>query len=341
MDHTPPSLWLSSRRTFLGRALGAGLAVGAPRVGRAWAADEKIVFRLDWIPFGRHAPYYAAVAKGYYSAAGLDVTVEQGTGTLQGFRAVAAGQAEFNFGDIGSMIVVRGKDNLPLKAVACIYQKPPHTIFFIKGKGIAKPKDLEGKKIAYSPGDAVKAVFPAFVKANGIDESKVGWLSVDPNSKNSVLLNYTADAMMTFNLTLPVLQKAARPGDEIGTFVYGDWGVDFYANGILALDDYIAKKPDVVRRFVQATLKGVDYTLGNPVDAVAIMKKSQPQLNEELALKEIPILKDLIITGFTREKGLGRMTREKMQQTRDLVMQYMDVKTAVPVESLFTNEFLG
>lgn len=341
MDRQSRGRSIGSRRTFLGQAMGASLAVAAPRVGRAWAADEKIVFRLDWIPFGRHAPYYVAVAKGYYGSAGLDVTVEQGTGTLQGFRAVAAGQAQFNFGDIGSMIVVRGKEGLPLKAVACIYQKPPHTIFFIKGKGISKPKDLERKKIAYSPGDAVKAVFPAFVKANGIDESKVGWLSVDPNSKNSALLNYTADAMMTFNLTLPVLQKAARPGDEIGTFVYGDWGVDFYANGLLAMEDYIAKKPDAVRRFVQATLKGVEYTLANPQDAVAIMKKTHPQLNEELALREIPILKDLIVTGFTRDKGIGRMTREKMQQTRDLVMQYMNLKTAVPVDSLFTNEFLG
>jgi NitT/TauT family transport system substrate-binding protein len=96
----------------------------------------------------------------------------------------------------------------------------------------------------------------------------------------------------------------------------------------------------VVRRFVGATLKGVEYTLANPQDAVAIMKKSHPQLNEELALKEIPILKDLIVAA-TRDKGMGRMTREKMQQTRDLVMQYMDRKAAVPVEALFTNDFLG
>ncbi len=341
MDTTNRAWTRTSRRRFLGQAVGAGLALGAPLGGRAWGDTEKIAFRLDWIPFGRHAPYYVAVAKGYYSSAGLEVTVEQGTGTLQGLRALAAGQAQFNFNDIGSMIVVRGRENLPMKAVACVYQKPPHTVFFIKGRGIAKPKDLEGKKVAYSPGDSPKAIFPAFAKANGIDESKIGWLSVDPNSKNSVLLNYTADAMMTYNLTLPVLQKAARPGDEIGTFVYGDWGVDFYANGILAMEDYLAKKRDVAQRFVQATLKGIEFTLANPPEAVAIMKKSHPQLNDDLALKEIPILRELIVTDFTRQKGLGRMTHEKMQHTRDLVMQYLDLKTTVPVDALFTNEFLA
>lgn len=341
MDTAHRERTLTSRRTFLGRALGAGLALGVPLVGRAGAATEKIAFRLDWIPFGRHAPYYVSGAKGYYSSAGLEVTVEQGTGTLQGLRALAAGQAQFNFNDIGSMIVVRGRENLPMKAVACVYQKPPHTIFFIKGRGIARPKDLEGKKVAYSPGDSPKAIFPAFAKANGIDESKISWLSVDPNSKNSVLLTYAADAMMTYNLTLPVLQKAARPGDDIGTFVYGDWGVDFYANGILAMEDYLEKKRDVAQRFVQATLKGIEFTLANPPEAIAIMKKAQPQLNEALALKEVPILKDLIVTEFTRQKGLGRMTREKMRHTRDLMMQYLDLKTSVPVDSLFTNEFLA
>ena len=329
----------TSRRAFLGQVAGAAVAVaGAPGVARG--ATEKVTFRLDWIPFGRHAPYYVAVAKGFYQGAGLDVTVEQGTGTLQGFRALAAGQAQFNFGDIASMISVRAKENVPIKALACVYQKAPHTIFFIKGKGIAKPKDLEGKKIAYSPGDAPKQIFPAFAKANGIDESKVSWLSVDPNSKNSALLNYTADAMMTFILTLPVLQKAARPGDEVGTFVYADHGVDHYSNGLLALEDTIAKKPDMVRRFVGATLKGVEYTLANPQDAIAIMKKSHPQLNEELAAREMPILKELIVTDFTRQKGLGRMTPEKMKQTRDLMAQYLELKSDVPVEALYTNDFL-
>lgn len=331
---------VTSRRTFLGQALGAAAAVGA-MPARARAATEKIAFRLDWIPYGRHAPYYVAVAKNFYGSAGLDVDVEQGTGTLQGIRALVAGQAQFNFADIPSMIVVRAREKTPMKAVACVYQKSPHTIFFIKGKGISKPKDLEGKKIAYSPGDSPKQLFPAFAQANGIDESKVNWLSVDPNSKNSVLLNHTVDAMMTFILTRPVLEKAAQPGDEIGTFVYGDWGVDFYSNGLLAMEGYIAKKPDVVRRFVHATIKGVEYTLKNPEEAVALMKKAHPQLNEELALKEMPILQDLAVNDVTRAQGLGRMTAEKMKQTRDLMVKYLDLKADIPVESLFTNEFLG
>ncbi len=281
-----------------------------------------------------------ALDKGYYGEAGLDVTIQQGTGTTPGLRALVAGQAQFNFNDIGSMIAARSQDDLDLEALACIYQKAPHTIFFIKGQGIERPKDLEGKKIAYSPGDSPKAMFPAFAKANGIDESKISWASVDPNSKNSVLLNHQVDAMMTYILTRPVLEKAAQDGDQIGSFVYGDWGADFYANGLIARRDVVAPQPDLVRGFVKATLRGFEYTFANPSEAVAILHKYQPQLDEDSALKEIDIIKDLAINDDTTRNGLGHMNPEKMQQTRDLTITYLGLKGDVPVDSLYTNAFL-
>ncbi len=304
------------------------------------ATKEKITFLLDWIPFGRHAPYYIALEKGYYSQAGLDVTIQQGTGTTPGLRSLAAGQAQLNFNDIGSMLVVRSQEGLKIRALACVYQKSPHTIFFIKGKGIEKPKDLEGKRIAYSPGDSPKAMFPAFAKANGIDESKVVWSSVDPNSKNSVLLNHQVDAMMTYILTLPVLEKAAQGGDQIGTFVYGDLGADFYANAVLATEEYITQKPAAVKGFVQATIKGLQSTFDSPKDAIGILKKYQPQLEEDSALKEVDIIRDLAINDDTKKNGLGHMTAEKMQQTKDLTFKYLELKNDLSVDSLYTNDFL-
>jgi len=328
---------LTSRRTFL-QTVGAGLALsGMSRVRPAYAANEKVTFQLDWIPFGRHAPYYTALDKGFYSRRGLDVTVAQGTGSVPGLRALATGQVNFLFGDIGSMIAVRSRDDVRAKALACMYQKTPNTIFFIKGSGISKPKDLEGRKLAYSPGDRV--MFPAFALANGVDETKISWLSADPNSKNTMLLTGNADSMMTYLLTKPVLQKAAQPGQVIDGFVFSDWGVDFYSNGLLALEDYVKQKPEVTRNFVQATMEGVEYALAHPEESVSILKKHQPQLNEETALKEISILKEL--TATKAGQRLGSMTQQKMQETIALTVKYLDLKNAVGVDQVFTNEFLS
>ena len=327
----------TSRRKFLSHAITTGAVVALWNVRPSQAAEQKIRFQLDWIPYGRHAPYYVALEKNFYASSGLDVTIAQGTGSVPGLRALGTGRVDFLFGDIGSMIALRSRDGVRAKALACVYQKTPNTIFFIKGAGISKPKDLEGRKLAYSPGDNV--LFPAFAIANGIDESKITWLSADPNTKNVMLLNRNADSMMTYIFTKPVLEKAAKSGDVIDGFIYSDWGVDFYSNGILAMEDYVSKNPDVVRNFVQATMKGIQYALANPAEAVSIMKKHQPQLNEEVAVKEIEILRELTPTGGT-DKRLGRMTPEKMQQTVDLTTKYLDLKSAVAADQVFTNEFL-
>ncbi len=294
----------TSRRTFLRRSAAAGLAVAAgSKVRPARAAAEKIMFQLDWIAYGRHAPYYAALDKKFYAQRGLDVSIEQGRGTLQGIRTLIAGQSQFIFQDIGVMLAVRAKENARIKALACMYQKTPHTLFYIKAPG-----------------------------------TKVSWLSVDPNSKNAVLLNRATDGMVTYLFTLPVLQKAAKPGDEVGAFVYGDFGADFYSNGIGALEDYVKAKPDVTRNFVQATMEGVEFTLANPKEAVSILKTYQVQLDEETALKEIDILRTLIMADTG--KRLGSMTREKMDETQELMVKYLGLEKKVALEDAFTNEFL-
>ena len=329
---------MTSRRTFLRGSAGAGFAFAAgvtPR--RAHAATEKILFQLDWIPFGRHTPYYAALENGFYAEKELEVTIAQGRSTIQGIRTLVAGQSQFIFQDIAVMMSVRATEGAKIKALACMYQKTPHTLFYIKGPGITKPKDIEGKKIAFTPGDSPRRMFPAFAKASGIDETKVGWLSVDPNSKNAVLLNHQAEGMVTYLFTLPVLQKAAQGGDQVGAFVYGDFGADFYSNGIGAMEDYIKAKPKVTRDFVQATMKGVKFTLDKPKEAVAMLKKHQPQLDSDVALQEVEILRNLTMANTI--KTLGTMSKDKMIETQDLMVKYMDLKP-VNIDEAFTNEFL-
>lgn len=331
---------MTSRRTFLRASAGAGFAFAAgvrPRPARA--ATEKILFQLDWIPFGRHAPYYAALENGFYAEKDLEVTIAQGRSTIQGIRTLVAGQSQFIFQDLAVMMLVRASEGSRIKALACMYQKTPHTLFYIKGPGITKPKDIEGKKIAFTPGNSPRSMFPAFAKASGIDELKVNWLSVDPSSKNAVLLNHQAEGMVTYLFTLPVLQKSAQGGDQVGAFVYGDFGADFYSNGLGAMEDYIKEKPKVTRDFVQATMKGVKFTLDDPKAAVGMLKKHQPQLAEDVALQEVEILRNLTMADTA--KVLGAMTKEKMKETQDLLVKYLDLKNPVNIDELFTNEFLA
>ena len=163
---------LTSRRKFLahGRRPRRRPGGGSENQARDRGAREDQLSSSTGSPYGRHAPYYAALDKGFYGKRDLDVSIAQGRGTLQSIRTLVAGQSQFVFLDIGVMLSVRAKEGAAIKALACMYQRTPHTLFYMKNKGIVKPKDLEGKTIAFSPGDLPKLMFPAFAKANGIDE---------------------------------------------------------------------------------------------------------------------------------------------------------------------------
>jgi NitT/TauT family transport system substrate-binding protein len=334
----PKTSRVVSRRTALRAGVGAGIALGA-RSRPARAATEKVIFQLDWIPFGRHAPYYAALENGFYAQKGLDVTILQGRSTIEGLRSLIAKQSHFTFQDIAIMMTVRASEGTKIKALACMYQRNPHTLFYIKGNGIEHPKDIERKKVAFTPGDSPRRMFPAFARANGVDDKKISWLSVDPSSKNAVLLNHQTEGMVTYLFTKPVLQKAAQNGDQVGSFTYSDYGADFYSNGIGALEEYITEKPDVVRSFVQATMQGLKFSLEHPKDAVTMLKKHQPQLDEDVALQEIDILR--VLTNAQDIQLPGSMTREKMVITQDLLVKYLDMTPTENIDNLYTNKFLA
>src|SRR5229473_7161052 len=98
-----------------------------------------------------------------------------------------------------------------------------------------------------------------------------------------------------------------------------DWSSDVCSSDLIgALEDYVKAKPDVTRNFVQATMEGIEFTLANPKEAVSILKTYQVQLDEETALKEIDILRNLIMADTG--KRLGSMTREKMDETQELMV---------------------
>ena len=119
--------------------------------------------------------------------------------------------------------------------------------------------------------------------------------------------------MVTYIFTLPVLQKAAQNGDQVGAFIYGDYGADFYSNGIGAMEDYIKEKPDVTRDFVQATMKGSNLRSRTRKKPLPCSRSTKPQLDTDVALQEVEILRD--ITNSKNPKVLGSMTTDKMKET--------------------------
>ena len=137
---------------------------------------------------GYHAPYFVGIKNGYYKEEGLDVTVEPGNGSANVAQAIGNGNGDFATVDGGAMMQLVAK-GLPVKSVMGLYQRNPIGVIYNVKSGITKPKDLEGKTLVITNGDAPAALLPAFMAATGVDLKKVNVVSTDPASKNAAVIS--------------------------------------------------------------------------------------------------------------------------------------------------------
>lgn len=304
-------------------------------------AAEKVLALLGWVPYGRDAGFFAAVEQGFYKQAGLEVTLTRGFGGQPNIERIASGSADFTTGgDTPSLLLGRAK-GLKLRQTGMIHAKAPYVLFTLKGFGIEKPKDLEGKIIGTQAREAGHVIFPALAAKNGIDEKKVIFLFMAAPNKPPSLLAGKVHATLEFATNQPSYEVGAeKEGKTLVTHYYSDWGLDVYAGGITTTDELIAKKPDLVRRFTEATMKGVAFGVENPQVAVENFLKHFPEQDRRIVTSAWRIGIDLLFDEDAKKNGIGYMSKEKMTYTRDLLTKYHDLKVVVPAEDLYTNEFL-
>src|SRR3546814_8602143 len=147
-------------RTITHAVAGLALALGLGASGTA-AAETKIKFTLDWVIQCPTSPFLYALQKGYYKAAGLDVTIDAGQGSAGALQRVATGAYDMGFADINALVEYNAKNpESQVKAVMMAYDAPPLGLYALKKSGIKTPKDLEGQKLGAPVFDASFTLFP-------------------------------------------------------------------------------------------------------------------------------------------------------------------------------------
>ncbi|WP_440098612.1 ABC transporter substrate-binding protein [Streptosporangium sp. H16] len=256
---------------------------GAPS---APAAATKINYLTSFNVFGRDAYAYVALEKGYFRDAGFDVTIRPGSGTADSLKLIASGQADFGITDLTGSIVTLAGQKLPVTGVAAIQQRSLTAVIALEGSGIAAPKDLEGKKIADPPGSAVKLVFPAYAKAAGIDPAKVTFVPAPPPSLPQLLSSGKVDAIGQFVVGRPTIEQAAQ-GRKAVVLPYSDHVKEMYGNILTTTAKMAAEKPEMVTKFRDALLKGLEYAVDNPDESGKILNKYHPTQNPVTAAAEL------------------------------------------------------
>ena len=305
------------------------------------AAADKVIFSLNWVPYGLHYGVFAAEAQGYYRDANIDIVIQRGYGSGDTVKRVATGAATIGMADMASVIIGRG-NGLAVKQVATVLDRSADAIFYLKGIGIAQPKDLAGHTLGAAAGETPLNLFPVFAGNVDLDPSKVKVVNMTPPAKFPTLVSKKVDAIVAFLTEEPAIESASKKaGVEVGKFVYSDHGVDYYSIGIIASDDMLKTKGELVKRIVDATMRGYAWAIQNPEAAADAYAKRFPESSRDLTLAQWKITMQHMLTDNARNKGLGFMDQAKAAKTLDLIKKYQQGKADITVDDVYSMKYLS
>lgn len=302
----------------------------------AWSMDQ-VSLRLNWYLGGLHTPFYLGKDRGYYKDEGIDLTINEGRGSANTVQVTAAGSDTFGLADSSSLMLLAAK-GAPVKAVMSLLNTSGFGVISLEENGIKAAKDLEGKRLAITAGDALTQLFPAVVKYNKLDMSKIKLVQVDPAGKVVSLLEHRVDALLGGLDDQYFLVKAK--GFHPSALAFSQNGANTIGMVILAQDSTIKDKADMVRRFVKATIRSWEAAKKDPDAAVAAALKVKPDLNRESTKEQL--LKDISFLESDATKGhpVGWGAPTDWETTKKLLAEYRDLKTDKPASFFYTDEFV-
>jgi NitT/TauT family transport system substrate-binding protein len=281
----------------------------------AQAQKTPVSLRLDWVPSAHHIGPFLAQQRGYYAAEGLDMSVRPGRGSGSTIQVVASGGDTFGMADAGTMAVAVSK-GAPVVMVSNIMQRGPTGMISL-GKKIEQPKELEGKSVGLVPGEGPHVVMLAVMKKYGIPESAYRTVAVEAAVKVTALLTKKVDTIPGFSFGDYLRARSSNPDVKITLF--SDWGVNMLGNGYLVSASTLEQKPDLVRAFVRATIRGWQDAIKDPKAGVDAVMAAVPETNRAFLTAGLPMVIDHMHSDATKGKALGWMADEDWKTTLDIM----------------------
>lgn len=317
-------------------ALGLALTTATPA-----NALDKVIYQYAWIPDGLFTPYSAGAAKGFYEAEGIDLTMRSGRGASAAVKAVAAGAATFGDGDISDVMRARVNENVPVRCVAHIHNHSPHALFALKSSGIKGIKDIEGKTLATTPGNSHRAYFPIVARKVGIDAAKVNWVVVEASTMASLLVNKKVDAVPYYTTNAAYIEPQVKAvGDELMIFPYMESGFQIYGYCFYTMEDTIKNNPDLVRRFLRASLRSIRWAHENPQEAAELHNKRWPDISAKDALAGWDDTRFNMFGKQNQIKWTGHLDPKQVQSTYDAVAEAQNLDRNFDTKLFFNNDML-
>ncbi len=240
-------------------------------------AAQKLTLMLDWFPNVDHLPIYVARQQGYFSEKGLEIKILSPSDTSDALKLAASGSVDIAV-SYQPQTIIAASEGLDIIAVGRLIEHPLTTLLFLKGKGISKPLDLEGKKIGYTVPGLMDVLLKAFAKINGIKNYtpiNVGFTIVPS------LVAGKVDAIMGPFKTYETVEMQHR-GYQAGYFELEQWGIPDYDELIFVCGAKVLKeKEKLIKIFSMAVDRGIVYSRANPEKALEQYFKAVPEADRK------------------------------------------------------------
>jgi NitT/TauT family transport system substrate-binding protein len=326
------------RRLFLASA---AATLASPALAQS---RTRLKLVLNWRWQGPQGMFLLAEDRGYFRAAGIDVTIDQGEGSAASVTKVATGAYDVGFGDINAAIALSAQRpaEAPL-GVMMLFNRPPFCIAVRADSPIRTPRDLEGRTIGGPANDGALRLFPAFARLAGIDASRVNITNMNAQLREQMLNRGQVDGVFGFVNTIRF--SAQLIGTNADTayrwILYGDYGMDLYSNAIVVSRQLARDNPAAVAGLLRAINRGLADMLREPDAAVAAVARREPLINVQVERARLDAtVRDEMNHPEIGRIGLGDVVDERFTRGIEILAQAQNLPRMPAMEEVFDRRFL-
>ena len=319
-------------------ACASGESDSAPETESAAPSDLiPITFGTNWYAQAEHGGFYQAIATGIYAEYGLDVTIKMGGPQVNGTQLLMGGAIDFFMG-YGSDAIRAVESGIPKVTVASMFQKDPQILIAHPDQGIESLEDIQGRPVFIS--SAANVTYWPFLAA------KYGFTEDMKRPYNFNAAPFLADpnSVQQGYLSSEPLAIEKEGGFEPVVFLLADYGYEPYSTTIETRVEVVEQDPDLVQRFVDASIKGwYSYLYGDPSKANRLIQQDNPEMSDEQIAYGIAKIKEygIVDSGDAETLGIGAMTEARWQSFFDSLMAAGVIQAETDFTQAFTLDFVN
>jgi NitT/TauT family transport system substrate-binding protein len=319
---------------------GLSVIVACLLAGNAARAQtpDKVSFGTNWVAEAEHGGFYQALADGTYRRYGLDVTIVQGGPQVNNQLLLAVGRLDFFMSTNTLQSFDAVEQNIPTLAVAAMFQKDPQVLIAHPGRGIDDLRDLRGLTLFISQ-EGVITYFQWLKRKYGLADAQVKPYTFNPQP----FLADPKSAMQGYVTSEPyAIEKIT--GVKPKVFLLADYGFDSYSTLIQTRRELAEGKPDMVQRFVDASIIGwYNYIYGDNRAGNDLIKRQNPEMTDALLAYSVATMKEhgIVDSGEATERGIGAMTDAHMASFFDKMVKAGVVKAGLDYRKSYTLRFVN